>query len=243
MRVPTPHREPTARRILRYAFGVALLVAVVGTAQSSTAADASGAAEKKESSTPASGAQWKSLFDGNSLTGWKITDFAGHAGVHVEKDFKGSPAIVFESGVALTGINWTNDVPKINYEIELDAMNVQGSDFFCGLTFPYKDSHCSFIVGGWGGAVVGISSVDNMDASENDTTKYLSVEKGRWYHIRVKVTDTKIETWIDKDKMVDLDTTGKKIGLRFGEIDLSVPLGLAAYQTQAAMRNFRIRKL
>ena len=58
----------------------------------------------------------------------------------------------------MTGITWTNEVPTNNYEISLEAMRVEGSDFFCALTFPVGNDPCSFIVGGWGGGVVGLSS-------------------------------------------------------------------------------------
>ena len=51
----------------------------------------------------------------------------------------------------------TNEIPKINYEVALDAMRVSGSDFFCGLTVPVNDSFCSLIVGGWGGGLGGVS--------------------------------------------------------------------------------------
>ena len=81
-------------------------------------------------------------------------------------------------GDPFTGINWTNDFPKMNYEVALDAMRVMGSDFFCGLTVPVGDTFCSLIVGGWGGSLVGISSLDGMDASENETTKFISFEIG-----------------------------------------------------------------
>ena len=76
-------------------------------------------------------------------------------------------------------------------------MRVDGIDFFCGLTFPVADSHASFIVGGWGGTVVGISSIDGMDASENATTKYVKFQLKRWYKIRIRVTPTSIQAWID----------------------------------------------
>ena len=32
-----------------------------------------------------------------------------------------------------------------------------------------------------------------MDASENETTKFLSFEKNRWYRIRVRVTKPKMK--------------------------------------------------
>src|SRR5207248_8556470 len=135
--------------------------------------------------------------------------------------------------------NWTNAFPKINYEFALDAMRVTGSDFFCGLTVPVGDSFCSLIVGGWGGSLVGISSLDGMDASENETSKFMNFEKGRWYRIRLRVRETKIEAWIDRQKLIDVDTTGRKISLRPGDIELSKPVGLASWQTTAVFREIR----
>jgi hypothetical protein len=122
-------------------------------------------------------------------------------------------------------------------------MRVEGSDFFCALTFPVGKSACSLIVGGWGGTLVGLSSVDNMDASENDTSTGMQFEPNRWYRIRVRVTDEKIEAWIDQEKMVDLETKDRTISLRFGDIDHSLPLGIASYQTRAAVRDIRLRRL
>ena len=71
--------------------------------------------------------------------------------------------------------------PKTNYELRLEAMRADGHDFFAGITFPVNDSHCSWIVGGWGGSIVGLSSLDDMDASENDTSISRNFQTGRWY--------------------------------------------------------------
>jgi type 1 glutamine amidotransferase len=150
---------------------------------------------------------------------------------------------MLHSGAMLSGVSYTNDLPRIDYEVSLEAMKVDGSDFFCGLTFPVDNSFCSFIVGGWGGGVVGLSSIDGMDASENETTKYLKFDSGRWYSIRVRVTRKKIETWIDNEKIVDQEITDRKISLRPGDIDLSKPFGVATWQTTAALRDIKVRAL
>jgi len=91
--------------------------------------------------------------------------------------------------------------------------------------------------------VVGVSSIDGMDASENSTTKYMGFKNDRWYHIRVRVTPKKIEAWIDDKQMVDADIAGKKISLRVGDISLSVPIGISTFQTDAAFRDIRLREL
>ena len=197
----------------------------------------SGCASLTSVQAPGTGAGRASLFDGRTLAGWKVTDFRGHGAVHCE-----SGTVVLDKGTRLTGITWTNEPPKRNYEIEFDAMRVAGSDFFCGLTFPVGDAHCSLILGGWGGEIVGISSINTDDASDNQTTSLIQFDSGKWYHVRLKVTDDKIEAWLDDRKIVDLETTGLKITMRPGEIELSQPLGLATWKTTGALRNISLRR-
>jgi len=146
-------------------------------------------------------------------------------------------------GAVLSGVNWTNELPKTDYEVALDAMRVEGSDFFCGLTVPVGDTFCTLIVGGWGGSLLGISSLDSLDASENETTRFVNFEKNRWYRIRLRVTEGRIEAWIDKERLVNVETTGKKISVRPGDIEMSKPFGIAAWQTSSALREVKMRRV
>jgi hypothetical protein len=82
-----------------------------------------------------------------------------------------------------------------------------------------------------------------MDASENETSKFMNFENGRWYRIRVRVTDKKIQAWIDKEKLIDVETTGKRISVRPGDIELSKPIGLSAWETAAAFRGINFRSV
>lgn len=185
-------------------------------------------------------AEWQSLFDGKTLGGWKATEFGGSGDVEVKNG-----ELIIHMGALLGGVTWTNDaaLPKTNYELSLEAKKLEGSDFFCGLTFPVGEAHCSLIVGGWGGGVVGISSIDGLDASENDTTKYMSFEKDKWYKIRVRVTPAKLQAWIDDEQIVDQSIEGRRISMRPGEIEIAKPLAVSTYQTSAALRNVKLRRL
>jgi len=186
--------------------------------------------------SPPEGEGWRTLFDGKSLKGWRVTEFDQGGKVEVRNGL-----MIFTKGDPFVGVNYTNEIPKVNYEVVFDAMSVSGGDFFCGLTFPVTDSFCSLVVGGWGGSVVGLSSLDGADASENETTQFVSFETGRWYRIRLRVTEHKIEAWIEQKKVVNVVITGRKVSLRIGEILLSKPFGLASYSTSAVYRGIKIR--
>ncbi len=177
------------------------------------------------------------LFDGRTLAGWKATDFGGQGKVLVRDG-----RLVLEDGSPLTGITWTRPFPTSNYEVSLEAMRVDGIDFFCGMTFPVGNEFCSLIVGGWAGTVVGLSSINGDDASENETTDYMRFEKGQWYRIRLRVTDERIEAWIDQEKFVDVPRKDRSFSLRI-EVDPSKPFGIASFLTTAALRNMTLERL
>lgn len=182
----------------------------------------------------------KVLFDGKTLGNWEPIQFGGEGEVVVNEEGH----LEFDFGAIMTGVNWKGAPPATsNYELELDAMKLDGNDFFCALTFPVKDSHATFVIGGWGGGIVGISSVDDLDASENETMNVEGFETGVWYHIKVRVTDAKIEAWIDDRQLVDLELADKKISLRPGDIELCVPIGIASFMTRAQYKDIRWRDL
>lgn len=177
------------------------------------------------------------MFDGVSLRNWRETPFVGRGKISVADG-----AIVLGNGY-MTGVNWTGQFPKTNYELRLEAMRVEGHDFFAGITFPVNDSHCSLIVGGWGGMVVGLSSLDDMDASENDTSISRNFETGRWYPLRLRVTPGRIQAWIGDEQIIDADITNRTVSLRPGEIELSSPFGIASYSTTAKLRKIEYRPI
>jgi hypothetical protein len=177
----------------------------------------------------------ETLFDGKSLGGWKETPFSQKGKVTVEDG-----AIVLGAGGPFTGVTWTREFPKDNYEIRYEARRVKGGDFFASLTFPVGDSFCTFVNGGWGGDIVGLSSIDGWDASDNETRTYFTFEPGKWYAFRVVVAKDRIQAWIDGKPMANIEIGGRKIGLRYGEINLTAPLGFASYNTSGAIRKIEL---
>ncbi|HUX97041.1 MAG TPA: DUF1080 domain-containing protein [Bacteroidales bacterium] len=175
------------------------------------------------------------LFNGISLDGWEITNFGPQGPVSVS-----GGEIILGMGDGCTGINYTREVPSKDYEISLEVRRREGNDFFCGLTFPVGNNFCTFIAGGWGGPITGLSCIDGKDASENETTTMRNFEKNRWYAIRLSVVENKIEVWIDEEKVVDFLTDGKKLSIR-PEVNLSKPLGIASWNTTAGIRNIRLK--
>lgn len=177
------------------------------------------------------------LFNGKTLDGWEITNFGPQGPVYVSGD-----QIILGMGDGCTGITWERSFPETDYEVSLQAKRVAGTDFFCGLTFPVGKSPCSLIIGGWGGATVGLSSINGMDASENETTTIRNFETGKWYSIKLIVTNEFIKAWIDSSLVVDLSIGNKKLSIR-PEVELSKPFGIASWKTTAAIKNIHLKKI
>lgn len=178
------------------------------------------------------------LFDGQSLKNWTKTEYGGEGPVSV-KDGR----IVVEMGAQLSGVTWSGPpLSKTNYEVSLEAMKLDGSDFFCGIAFPVDKATASFVAGGWGGGVCGISSIDGGNASENETSVVKSFAKDRWYRFRLRVEPEKILVWLDDEKIIDVGIKGRQVEIH-PAMEAGLPLGLATYTTTAAFRNVKFRNL
>jgi hypothetical protein len=175
--------------------------------------------------------------DWQPVAGWKPTAFR-NGGVPAFTE----AVITLPPGAPMTGITAPEFKPRINYEIRFEAARVMGNDFFASLTFPYQDSHATWVNGGWGGDIVGISSIDNWDASENETRTYFNFENDRFYRFRIQVTATHIKAWIDDKPIVDLAINGRVVSLRKG-MDPTTPLSLFSYNTASSIRKVEFRLL
>lgn len=193
--------------------------------------------ESVNADTSSGGKDSTFMFNGRDLEGWEITQFGPQGPVYVSGE-----SIVLGMGDGCTGVTWKGDFPEVDYEVTLEARRVEGNDFFCGITFPAGDYPCSLILGGWGGTVVGLSSINGRDASENETTSLRSFEKDRWYAVRLRVAGGNILAWIDDEPAVDLEIGDKVLSIR-PEVHLSMPFGIASWRTTGEVRNIRLFRI
>ena len=181
--------------------------------------------------------EWTPLFDGKNLGKWQSSAFGTDGPLKVVDG-----QISIGMGDPLSGITWHGEFPHENYELSLEAKRVEGFDFFCGLTFPVGEDSCSFILGGWGGGLVGLSSIDGLDASENDTNQYVDLTDNRWYAITVRVEPDSITCLLDGKELIVQERAGREISIR-PEMFMCKPLGVATYATTARLRNLQYRLL
>ncbi len=179
----------------------------------------------------------KVLFDGVSLAKWQVIDYEGHGPVSVADS-----CLIIGKGEFISGIRWTDDFPATNYEVTLDANRLEGSDFFCGITFPVKDSFLTLVLGGWGGSLCGLSCIDGYDAANNYTSKTFHFGNNKWWPIRLRVTDEKVEAWVQEDKIVDFTIGNSSLSLRL-EVESSVPFGITTWKTTGAIRDLKLISL
>ena len=182
---------------------------------------------------------WESLLDRKTLAGWDVVRSGGEGEPYVKNGTLVLPMAV--SGTS-TGVYWVGDsLPVNNYAIYYEARRVEGNDIFGGLSFPYGDTFATLIIGGWGGIVSGLSSIDGYDASENETTKHIYFKDNQWYAVQLRVTADSIRAVVDTVRVVDLATAGKRIHLRGGTSAAS--LTLTSYRSTGEIRNLRIKRL
>jgi hypothetical protein len=185
-----------------------------------------------------------SLFDGSNFDDWEMVDIGGSGYVELNEDNK---ILIIRQGDSLSGATYKKaaELPIDRYEITLETRRTAGVDFFCGLTFPIGnlDTCGTLILGGWGGSVTGISSIDGIDASNNATGTYQRYEDNKWYKVKLRVTPENLSAWVDDKQVVDIDIEGRKVSLRPGPIEDYAPLAISTFNTEAEFRNIRLTPL
>jgi hypothetical protein len=187
-------------------------------------------------------AETVALFNGKDLSGWKAADIWGNGKVEALSNGVVSCGL----GKPLTGLAYTNSFPTMSYEVKMEALRKEGSDFFVAMTIPVESNACTVVIGGWGGGLCGISSINFMDASENQYSEGVMFKNDVWYTLRVRVTPGLLEVFLN-DTLYTAKVpfeSSSAFTLRAGsDIDKTKPFGLATYETKALWRNLTVTNL
>lgn len=179
---------------------------------------------------------------GEGLTDWKKVNFGGEGEVSYKDGI-----LNLDMGSPLTGIIYTGKPEEIfgteleDYAITLKAQRVEGIDMFLGLTFPVgRDGHVSLVLGGWAGAISGLSNLDGLNAAENATTQYHAFKEKQWYDVKIYVTKEKVECWLDETKIVDESRSDYTEFKTHSAVENTVPFGLFTYSTWGAYKELKV---
>lgn len=219
------------RRWMGVGIALAVTLAVGIQAQPSRGSDSADDAQREA---------WQTLFDGQSAVGWEAAQgyaFEDGATVAVQEGCLHIP-----TGRPAAGVRWMGDFPHTNYELEFEAQRVDGSDFFCGVSFPVGEGALTLVLGGWGGGVVGLSCLDGQRAVDNETCTSREFVNGRWYRVRLRVTPQKVAAYLDDRFLCGVDPTRYALSVT-SEMEPCLPLGFATWNTTGRIRGVRYRAL
>ncbi len=186
---------------------------------------------------------WR-LLEAPLLQHWQSAGLEGEGSI----SFAGGE-IVLGPGQPMTGVKFTAwsdmKLPLVDYAIEFEAMRVDGQDIFAGITFPIRrlDTCATLVVGGWGGGLVGVSSIDGLNANENSTPGGHPFTNGQWYRFRLEVRDEELKAWLEDRLIINTSIKGRTISLRPGQIEQCVPFGVATYLSTGKVRGLVVTEL
>jgi hypothetical protein len=181
--------------------------------------------------------KWRSLFDGTSLRGWQAIDQfprgtgSGKGGrVHVQDG-----RIVLDKGDPFTGIVWSGEPPTLGYEIAFETMRGSGDGpCLCNVIYPAGSRSCALLLGDSKGAL-------HLGAAKHPSLR-MSFQPGRWYAVRLRVTEAKVQLWIDRKLVLEGERLGRAPDLWY-RWDPLTPLGIFTTRVKSAVRNIRLRRL
>jgi hypothetical protein len=227
------------------------VAAIHPTSQDEEAATTAPVSDRPSSDVPVRGAlEWIPLIGGRSTTaiaavapGFEPARFGGNGAIEESES-----GLRLDGGAPLTGVVFPPGQSTVltpsgeEYELEVVAARLAGTDFFCALTFPVADAALTLVLGGWGGSTCGFSCLDGRDAANNPTTTWRRFDKGVFVNARVRVTRERIEAFVDDAPLCSTPRAGVRLSLR-PEVEPCRPLGIASYATTAMVRTVRWRPI
>ena len=183
------------------------------------------------------GAAWRELYDGSDLSSWELGVYGESDEYEVLED-----GVVIPQTAALAGMTFRGGLPTVPYRLSVEATRLYGADFFLGVTFPVADDHLTLVLGGWGGMVSGLSSLDGIDASRNATRTLRHFPNGRRHEIAIEVTESAVRVRVDGEAFLSTSLEGREVGLRV-DVEPSAPLGIATYATSTQLHRVQVLEL
>ena len=159
------------------------------------------------------------------LGGQLVLDAAARAIPFGELTRRGKVALedgqlVLGPGGPYSGAAWTREFPTINYEVTLHVQRRAGRSL-CNVTFPVGSALCTLRPRAWD----------------------LTFERDRWYELRLRVTEARVEAWLDGRKLADVPRAAAQTALPLA-FDALKPFGVhAALGTQVAIRHIAVGRL
>ena len=178
-------------------------------------------------------ADWRALYDGTDLSSWELGVYGESDEYEVLED-----GVVIPQTAALAGMTFRGALPTVPYRLSVEATRLYGADFFLGVTFPVAGDHLTLVLGGWGGMVSGLSSLDGLDASSNATRTLRHFPNGKRHEVEIEVTETDVRVRVDGEPFLSTSLEGREVGLRV-DVEPSHPLGIATYATSTQLHRVR----
>ena len=191
---------------------------------------------KPQAAQPVHG-QWKDLFDGKTLDGWRLArgrDVTPRGEVRVS-----SGVLSISCSDGLAGVESVHRLPTVDYEVALDAMVLKGTPRLCRIVFPIGSTKCVLAVGSGSGTAAGLHQVDGKDFMPGRRVDFMMK---RWYSLRLRVTVDRIQTWIDGREVLSFSTERRRFTVHPTFVGIG-PFGLVANGNHLALRNIRFRRL
>lgn len=182
-------------------------------------------------------ADWRELYDGSDLSSWELGVYGESDEYEVRED-----GVVIPQTAALAGMTFRGDLPRVPYRLSVEATRLYGADFFLGVTFPVSNGHLTLVLGGWGGMVSGLSSLDGLDASRNATRTLRHFPDGDRHEVEIEVTGTDVRVLVDGEAFLATSLVDREVGLRV-DVEPSHPLGVATYATSTQLHRVRALEL
>ncbi|NQT85439.1 DUF1080 domain-containing protein, partial [bacterium] len=186
------------------------------------------ATAKPEPRTPAAAkpvkaGAWQSLFDGKSLTGWRVASGGSFkkAGLATVAD----GCLVLSGDGSAAGVARTDLLARVDYEVTFEAMRAKGRWKAGALVFPVGNSSCLWNIGNYGKSC-GFDQVNGKDDNDkgNPTFGTFDLTNGQWYRFHLRVAGGRVQGSIDGKTVIDLPTPAHRFTLWHGFTPVA-PLG------------------